>query len=54
MFDFLVDRYEEKPDRYILRSTSLGADERQDILQDVFIKAYQGIASFDFSMFFNS
>lgn len=54
MYGFLIDRYEEKLDRYILRKTGLGTDERQDILQEVFLKAYRNIASFDDSLSFNA
>ena len=54
MFGFLIDRYEKKLDRYILRKTSLDYDLRQDILQEVFLKSYQNIASFDPKLSFNS
>ncbi len=54
MFGFLIDRYEEKLDRYIQRQTNLSQDLRNDILQDVFVKSYQNIASFDPNMSFNS
>jgi len=54
MFGFLIDRYEEKLDRYIFRQTGLSKDLRNDVLQDVFVKAYQNIASFDTNQSFNS
>lgn len=54
MFGFLIDRYEEKLDRYISRQTNLPKDLRDDVLQDVFIKSYQNIASFDPTQSFNS
>ncbi|MFW0871319.1 MAG: RNA polymerase sigma factor [Patescibacteria group bacterium] len=54
MFGFLIDRYEDKLDRYIERKTGLAKDQRVDILQDVFIRTYQNIASFDTRMSFNS
>lgn len=54
MFGFLVDRYEKKLDRYIYRKTGLNHDERKDILQDVFVKAYENIASFNTQMSFNA
>lgn len=54
MFGFLIDRYQSKLDRYIKRKTGLDKDLRDDILQDVFIKAYENIASFDPSLSFNA
>jgi len=37
MFGFLIDRYETKLDRYIQRQSGLDADQRADILQEVFV-----------------
>lgn len=54
MFGFLIDRYESKLDKYIYRKTGLERDQRADILQEVFIRAYQNINSFDTSMSFNA
>jgi len=54
MFGFLIDRYQDKLDRYIQRQTGLGEDLRKDVLQDVFIKSYENIASFNVDQSFNS
>lgn len=53
-FRFLIDRYEERLRRYAVR---LGIDkigETDDLLQEVFIKAYQNLASFDSNLSFSS
>ncbi|RMD50666.1 sigma-70 family RNA polymerase sigma factor [Candidatus Parcubacteria bacterium] len=51
-FTVLVERYEQRLLRYIKR---LGAgDEAEDILQEVFIKAFRYLHSFDSSMSFSS
>lgn len=43
----IVERYEEKLTRYIRRISSASDDDIQDILQDVFIKAYKNLNDFD-------
>ncbi|MFH1171337.1 MAG: sigma-70 family RNA polymerase sigma factor [bacterium] len=42
----LVERYEEKMKRYALRILS-NSDEVDDVVQDVFFKAYRNLRSFD-------
>jgi RNA polymerase sigma-70 factor (ECF subfamily) len=49
----IVKRYEEKLSRYIKRFI-WDIDDATDVLQNVFIKAYQNLNSFDDSLKFNS
>src|SRR4051812_25327523 len=51
-FGFLVERYQQKLTRYGRRFFSSGEDI-QDIVQDVFLSAYQNIRSFDTSQRFS-
>jgi RNA polymerase sigma-70 factor (ECF subfamily) len=51
-FGDLVERYQEKLLRYA-RKFLLDPDDAKDIVQDVFIKAYQNIQSFDASRRFS-
>ena len=53
LYTHIVDRYEAKIGRYIRRIVGTG-DQSQDILQDVFIKVYININSFDVDKKFNS
>lgn len=50
----LVFRYESALDRYIWRLGVSVSEDRQDVLQDIFIKAYRNLASFDTSLKFSS
>lgn len=50
----LIHRYEAKLLRYIRRSTNANEQDAEDILQDVFIKAYQNLNDFDTSLKFSS
>jgi len=43
----IIDRYEKKLDRYIFRISSLKDEEREDLLQEIFISVYQKIESFE-------
>lgn len=45
-FHELVSRYREKLSLY-LRHLTLGRDESEDLVQDVFMKAYRALESFD-------
>jgi RNA polymerase sigma-70 factor (ECF subfamily) len=53
IFGDLIDRYESKLTRYIMRFTQEHEDV-SDIVQVVFIKAYTNLQSFDTSRSFNS
>lgn len=53
-YAFLVERYEEKLLRYILRISASSLEDAQDILQEVFISAYKNLNSFDQDLKFSS
>ena len=53
-FLYIVNRYEKKLLYFILRISSVPAEEAQDLLQDVFIKTYQNLNSYDSSLKFSS
>lgn len=54
VFGVLIERYEAKLDRY-LRRLGLGKKEdREDVLQDTFIKVYRNLNGFDRSLSFSS
>lgn len=50
----LVSRYEKPLKRYINRMTNLREAEIEDVLQDVFLKAYLNLNDFDQSLKFSS
>ena len=50
----LMDRYQDKLDRYIKRISNFSQEEREDILQNVFISLYENINSFNPSLKFSS
>lgn len=54
IFSYIIKRYKEKLRRYIKRLTYASEDNVDDILQDVFIKAYVNIRSFDPTLKFSS
>ncbi len=53
-FGFLVERYEQKLARYITRLGVRNPDDRADVLQEIFIKIYRNLNSFDTSLSFSS
>ncbi len=53
-FGSLVERYEAKLRRYITRLGVLNEDDRHDVMQEIFIKAYRNLNSFDTSLSFSS
>ncbi len=53
LFGELIDRYEAKLTRYVMRFTQQ-RDDVSDIIQVIFIKAYTNLQSFDTSRSFNS
>ena len=53
-FGVLIMRYEEKLDRYFKRLGVYTAEDRQDILQEVFIKTYKNLNEFDTTLTFSS
>ena len=53
-FAAIVGRYEAKLDRYVRRLGVSRAEDRQDILQDIFIKVYRNLLAFDQTLSFSS
>jgi RNA polymerase sigma-70 factor (ECF subfamily) len=53
-YGFLVDRYEEKLKRYIMRISSSTNEDAEDLLQDVFLSAYKNLNDFDMELKFSS
>ena len=53
-YDELMERYEAKLLRYIRRLAQLNVQDAEDILQDVFLKAYVRIGDFDCDLRFSS
>lgn len=54
MFGVLVERYEKKLKFYILRISNCSELEAEEILQDVFLKAWKNLNSFDEGLKFSS
>jgi RNA polymerase sigma-70 factor (ECF subfamily) len=53
-FGFIIERYEAKLKRYISRLGVRSYDDQADVLQEIFIKAYKNLNSFDTSLSFSS
>lgn len=53
-FECIVLRYQEKLNRYIKFISNLSAFDRDDVLQNVFIKVYAALNSFDKDLKFSS
>lgn len=53
-FGQLVDRYEAKLERYINRLGVRDPEDRADVLQEIFIKVYRNLNSFDQSLSFSA
>lgn len=54
MFLYLMQRYEQKLLHYIYRISSSNKEDAEDILQDVFMKAYSNLNGFDQKKSFSS
>ncbi len=54
VYGFLVQRYEEKLLRYIMRISRSTKEDGEDILQDVFLSAYKNLNDFDQDLKFSS
>lgn len=50
----IIARYEQKLSRYIARLGVRNFEDQQDVLQEIFIKAYRNLNSFDTSLSFSS
>lgn len=53
-FGEIIDRFETKLDRYISRLGVQRPEDREDVLQDIFIKVYKNLNGFDTSLSFSS
>ncbi len=53
-FGLIVERYEAKLSRYIMRLGVRNPDDRDDVLQDIFVKVYRNLHGFDTSLSFSS
>lgn len=53
-FSILVDRYQDKILNFIRKMSSLTVEDAQDVLQDVFLKVYLNLNSFDDDLKFSS
>lgn len=53
-FGELVERYASKIESYVHRLTNFATEEIEDLVQDIFIKAYRNLNSFDRSLKFSS
>ncbi len=53
-FAVLIERYEARLARYVRRLGVANLEDRQDILQDIFIKVYRNLHAFDQSLSFSS
>jgi RNA polymerase sigma-70 factor, ECF subfamily len=53
-FGFIVSRYQEKLFRYVQRISYFKKEDVEDILQEVFIKAYKKLYDYDESLKFSS
>lgn len=53
-FSCLVNRYSEKLTRYIMRISASTREDAEDLLQEIFVKAYRYLNDFDQSLKFSS
>ena len=53
-YKYIIERYEKKLLGYIRRILFVSKEDAEDILQDVFIKAYKNINSYDSKYSFSS
>ena len=54
LFGVLIDRYDAKLRRYIQRISAFRGEDLDDLMQDIFTKAYIHSSSFDQKLSFNS
>jgi RNA polymerase sigma-70 factor (ECF subfamily) len=54
LFGGVVDRYQARLRRYITRLGVKNPDDQEDVLQEIFIKVYRNLNSFDQSLSFSS
>jgi len=54
IFGVIVDRYTDKLMRFIRRISGVSTEQAEDLLQDIFLKMYQNLNSFDTELKFSS
>lgn len=54
LFGLLIERYEARLSRYITRLGVRNLEDRQDVLQEIFIKVYRNLNGFDIALSFSS
>lgn len=54
LFSHIIDRYEAKLERYITRLGVRNREDRQDVLQDIFLKVYKNLNAFNTDLTFSS
>ncbi len=54
VFAVLISRYETKLGRYLRRLGVVRPEDREDVLQDIFIKVYRNLQSYDSGFSFSS
>lgn len=53
-FSCLLERYEPKLMRYVMRISAATREDAEDLLQDIFVKVYRNLNDFDTSLKFSS
>ncbi len=53
-FGCIIERYEKKLLRYVLRLSAMSLEDAEDVLQDVFISVYKNLNGFDNNLKFSS
>lgn len=53
-YRYLIERYKDKLARYISRISNSGKEETEDVLQNVYLKTYKNLNSFDKTLKFSS
>ena len=53
-FSQIIERYQDKLLRYIMRISNVSVQDAEDILQETFIKAYSNLNDYDHSLQFSS
>lgn len=53
-FSEIISRYEKKLENFLLRLGAKEAEEREDLLQEVFVKAYKNLNEIDEELSFNA
>ncbi|MDE2001424.1 MAG: sigma-70 family RNA polymerase sigma factor [Patescibacteria group bacterium] len=53
-FEILVERYEQRLRRYVVRLIRCSAEDAEDVVQEVFINAYRNLNGFDANLKFSS